>query len=103
MTSIPGSNSTDLILNLAHHKGYKVGEIEIEHFPRKYGKTGCESSRLILNPLDMDSLELQLTFMEHPMDLFGLTDIDLLTRVFIFGIEVIILNLVYGHAFSRIF
>lgn len=91
------------ILNLAHHKGYKVGEVEVQHFPRKFGKTKYGSSRIILGLLDLISIRLQLTFMERPMVLFGLSGIALFILGFIFAIEVIMLNLVYGHPFAMHF
>ena len=88
------------ILNLAHYKGYKVGEVEVQHFPRKYGKTKYGCSRIILGVLDMVSLRLQLSFMERPMVLFGLVGLTLLILGSILGIEVILLNLIYGEPFS---
>ena len=88
------------ILVLAHHMGYRVGEIEIQHSPRKYGKTKFGSSRIISGLLDLFSLRLQLAFMERPMVLFGLSGIILLVLGSIFGMQVVIWNLVYGEPFA---
>jgi len=89
------------ILNLAHYKGYKVGEVEIQHFPRKYGKTKYGSSRIILSLLDLISLRLQLSFVERPMVLFGLSGIALFLTGFIVALSAVILNVFYGHPFSQ--
>jgi len=88
------------IVVLAHHMGYTVGEIEIQHSPRKYGITKFGSSRIVLGLLDLFSLRLQLSFMERPIVLFGLSGIILLILGFIFGIQVIIWNLFYGEPFT---
>lgn len=85
---------------LAYYKGYRVGEVEVQHFPRKYGKTKFGWARIILGLLDMISLRLQLTFMERPMVLFGLSGVILLILGFIFGIQVVVWNLVYGEPFA---
>ena len=88
------------ILVLAHHKGYRVGEVVVQHFQRKYGKTKFGRSRLILGLLDLVSLKLQLTFMERPMVLFGTLGFVLFLLGFFFGMQVIVWNLFYGEAFS---
>lgn len=85
------------ILNLAHFKGYRVGEVEVQHSPRKYGKTKYGSSRIILGLLDLVSLKLQLTFMERPMALFGMSGLALLLLGLIFAIVFAIYRFVYGH------
>ena len=96
----PRKEQHRFILHLAHYKGYKVGEAQINHFPRKYGKTKYGSSRVLLGFLDMISLKLQLTFTERPMVLFGLSGITLLVLGFILGMQVLIWNLVYGEPFA---
>ena len=88
------------ILHLAHHKGYRVGEVAIQHFPRKYGKTKYGASRMILGPLDLISLGLQLAFLERPMVLFGFTGIVMFLIGLYFSAELIILRVVYGHSIS---
>lgn len=88
------------ILNLAHHKGYRVGEVEIQHSPRKLGKTKYGSSRMFWGFFDLISLRLQLAFTERPMALFGLSGVIMLLIGFILGANVLILNFVYREAFS---
>jgi glycosyltransferase involved in cell wall biosynthesis len=88
------------LLNIAHHKGYRVGEVEIQHSPRKRGKTKFGSSRMFWGFFDLIALRLQLAFTERPMALFGLSGTILILMGFILGIDVLILNFVYGEPFA---
>lgn len=96
----PRKGQHRFILFLAHYKGYRVGEVEVRHFPREYGKTKFGSSRILFGLLDLISLRLQLAFMESPMVLFGLSGIALLTLGFIFGMQVVLWKLIYNESFS---
>ena len=91
------------LLNIAHHRGYRVGEIEIQHFPRKHGETKYGFPRMFWGFFDLISLRLQLAFTERPMALFGLSGIILSTLGFITGAYVIALRILYGHPFERHF
>jgi len=91
------------LLNLAHHKGYKVGEVEVQHFPRELGKTKFGSSRMFWGFFDLISLRLQLAFTERPMALFGLSGIILSTLGFIAGAYVIALRILFFEPFGRHF
>jgi len=89
------------LLPLAHQLGYRVGEIEIQHFPRSYGKTKYGTRRLILGVLDLISLKLQFLFRERPMTLFGISGISLLLLGGIFGVYVVLLKLLYREPFEH--
>lgn len=91
------------LLNLAHYRGYRVGEVEIQHFPREHGKTKFGSSRMFWGFFDLISLRLQLAFTERPMALFGLSGIILSTLGFLAGAYVLALRIFLGHPFERHF
>jgi glycosyltransferase involved in cell wall biosynthesis len=91
------------LLNIAHHKGYKVGEIEIQHSPRKRGKTKFGSSRMFWGFFDLIALRLQLAFIERPMALFGLSGVILSFLGFIAGAYVIALRILFSEPFDRHF
>lgn len=91
------------LLNIAHHKGYKVGEIEIQHSPRKRGKTKFRSSRMFWGFFDLIALRLQLAFNERPMALFGLSGVILSFLGFIAGAYVIALRILFSEPFDRHF
>jgi glycosyltransferase involved in cell wall biosynthesis len=91
------------LLNIAHHKGYRVSEVEIQHFPRKQGKSKYGASRMFWGLFDLIALRLQLAFTERPMALFGLSGIILSLLGFITGSYVLALRIVYNEPFDEHF
>jgi len=90
-------------LNLAHYKGYRVGEVEIQHFPRKEGKTKYGFSRMFWGLFDLIALRLQLAFTDRPMALFGLSGIILTSLGFIAGSYVVALRILFDEPFQQHF
>lgn len=91
------------LLNLAHHKGYRVGEVEVQHFPRKHGKTKFGASRMFWGFFDLIALRFQLAFTERPMALFGLSGLILSTLGLIAGAYVVALRVFFNEPFERHF
>ena len=91
------------LLNIAHHKGYRVGEVEVIHFPRKKGKSKYGASRMFWGFFDLIALRLQLAFTERPMALFGLSGIILSGIGFITGAYVLALRILYNEPFDEHF
>ena len=89
------------LLNIAHHKGYRVGEVEIQHLPRKHGKTKYGISRMFWGFFDLIALRLQLAFTEQPMALFGLAGMILTTLGFLAGAYVMVLRILFNEPFDR--
>ena len=56
---------------LAHARGYRCGEIEIEHRPRTHGKTKYGATRLVTGFLDLLTVVLLTRFASSPMHLVG--------------------------------
>jgi glycosyltransferase involved in cell wall biosynthesis len=59
------------ILAAAKANGYKVSEIPIAHFPRKFGESKYGFKRLLLGSSDLLSLKLETALSKRPMVLFG--------------------------------
>lgn len=89
------------LLFIAKHRGYNVGEVEIQHFRRKWGKSKYGTSRMFWGLFDLIALRLQLAFIERPMALFGLSGIVLTIFGFIAGSYVITLRILYNEPFDR--
>ena len=51
--------------------GVRVGEIEVSHHARPYGKSKYGMTRLMRGMLDLITLKLLLTYMNRPMQMFG--------------------------------
>ncbi len=59
---------------LAHDKGFRLAEIDIELYPRRRGVSKYGGSRrIVAGFLDLLAVKIQLSFMERPLILFGVT------------------------------
>jgi glycosyltransferase involved in cell wall biosynthesis len=57
---------------LAHWAGFKIGEKEVVHHPRKYGHTKFGLSRFLKGFLDLLTVIYTTRFIKRPLHLFGL-------------------------------
>ncbi len=56
----------------AVHQGYRVGEIEVRHHPRRHGRSKYGFSRLFKGVLDLGAVLLRTRFHGRPAHAFGL-------------------------------
>jgi len=56
---------------LIAQKGYKIGEVEVDHRPRKYGRTKYGTARLIKGYLDLLGVEFWMRYAARPLHVFG--------------------------------
>lgn len=56
---------------LAHHEGYRVGEIEVQHHPRLHGKSKYGLSRLFKGFVDLGTVLLKTEYRTRPAHGFG--------------------------------
>lgn len=63
---------------MAYWKGYRVGELEVEHHARKYGSSKFGASRLFKGLLDFVKVMFLTRYMQRPLQLFGLLGVLLL-------------------------
>ena len=59
------------ILMLAAHKGYKIGEVKTNWYPRKKGKSKFGFSRISTAFFDVMAIKFLLLFMDKPIRFFG--------------------------------
>ncbi|MCP3682786.1 MAG: glycosyltransferase family 2 protein [bacterium] len=59
----------------AHAKGYKVGEVKVRAYTRKFGKSKYGLMRILIGLLDMLVVKFNLSFLKRPMLIFGITGI----------------------------
>jgi len=52
-------------------KGYKVGEIEVSHHPRRHGKPKYGMSRLVKGFMDLITVKFLLSYSTKPLHIFG--------------------------------
>ncbi|MFV1988069.1 MAG: glycosyltransferase [Gemmatimonadota bacterium] len=78
---------------LAHAAGYRIGEIDIELYPRRHGVAKYSgSTRILVGMLDMISVWVQLVFSRKPMLFFGVTGLALIASGAITGTIALILR-----------
>lgn len=56
---------------MAADKGYKVGEVKVKLYPRRFGESKFGFWRIPIGFLDLLSVKFQLSFMKKPLLLFG--------------------------------
>jgi glycosyltransferase involved in cell wall biosynthesis len=84
---------------IAHAQGYRVGEIDIELYPRRKGESKYEGGgRVLVGLFDLVSVWFLLLFSRKPMLLFGFTGLALIVLAFIVGVAAIVMRLM-GQGF----
>ena len=74
-------------------KGFKVGEVEVNHRPRIHGKTKYDWKRTIKGFLDMLNLWFWRKYSSRPLHFFGGFGILLIMSSFIFGLYALYLKI----------
>jgi hypothetical protein len=62
---------------LAYQRGYRIGELEVQHRPRRFGRSKFGPGRLFKGLLDFLMVLFLTRYMRRPLRLFGLLGIAL--------------------------
>lgn len=87
---------------LAKVKGYKIGEVGVKVYKRRYGKSKFGTSRLFIGVLDLLVLKFFISFSKKPMLAFGLMGSALMLLGFIGGAYLISIKLQGVAIMSRL-
>jgi len=87
---------------LAKARGFKIGEVKVKTYPRKYGESKFGKKRLIIGLFDLFVVKFHYSFLERPMLLFGSIGMMLMGLGFIGGVYLLILKLLTGVIGNRI-
>ncbi len=63
---------------MAASKGYKIGEVKVNVYPRRFGQSKFGFWRIPIGLLDLLSVKFQLSFMRKPLLLFGFSGLILM-------------------------
>jgi glycosyltransferase involved in cell wall biosynthesis len=63
---------------MAYWRGYRVGELEVQHHPRQFGRSKFGVGRLFKGLLDFVKVLFLTRYLQRPLQLFGLLGILLL-------------------------
>ncbi|MBI5144556.1 MAG: hypothetical protein HZA27_00025 [Candidatus Omnitrophica bacterium] len=83
------------ILMLAAHKGYRIGEVKTNWYPRKSGRSKFGLDRIPIAFLDLMAIKFLLIFMDKPMRFFGFWGMLCIALGFSVLIFLILLWLIY--------
>lgn len=81
---------------LAHWKGFKVGEMKVNHKPRRYGKSKYGIMRLLIGFLDLISVKFIISYSKKPMHLFGSIGVISLLIGFLVNLYLLLLKILYN-------
>ena len=84
---------------MAADKGYKVGEVKVNLYPRRYGQSKFGFWRIPIGFLDLLSVKFQLSFMKKPLLLFGFLGLILLLLGVLTGGVAVYLRLAKNEGF----
>lgn len=88
------------ITDICHLKGFKVGEVVVNHRPRLYGKTKYRFTRLIKGFLDLFVIYFWQKYAKRPMHFFGGIGLLLILSGGIIDAKLIAERLIYNTRLS---
>lgn len=77
-------------------KGFKISEIKVKNFPRKYGKTKYKSSRIFKGFFDLITINYLIKFKKKPLHLFGSIGLFLFGIGFLIGLYLTFKKFIWG-------
>jgi len=83
------------IAEILHLKGYKVGEIKVNHLPRNRGKTKYNFKRLLKGFLDLLVVAFWQRYSSRPIHLFGIWGIIMSFSGGVIGLYMLYLKYIY--------
>lgn len=84
---------------MAANKGYKIGEVKVKLYPRRFGQTKYGFWRIPVGFLDLLSVKFQLSFMKKPLLLFGSLGLTLIFLGILTGGVTVYLRVVKNEGF----
>ena len=82
---------------LAHARGYRLGELDIELLPRRHGEAKFSGRRRILiGMLDLVSVWFQLVFGRKPLLFFGTSGLAMIAAGALTGVTALVLRFGFG-------
>lgn len=86
---------------LVKWKGFRVGEVKVTHYPRKYGKSKYGIERLAKGFIDLITVKFLISFVRRPMHFFGSLGIVCLLIGFFWGIYLAIIKIIYKSSIGQ--
>ncbi len=84
------------ILAVLKDQKFKIGEVEVQHFPRKHGESKYGNTRILKGFFDLISTKMRSMFLRSPMLFFGFTGLIMMGVGFIINFYLLIIFLLTG-------
>ncbi|MFQ6031426.1 MAG: glycosyltransferase family 2 protein [Candidatus Zixiibacteriota bacterium] len=82
---------------MAAAKGYRIGEVKVKLYPRRFGQSKFGFWRIPIGFLDLLSVKFQLSFMKKPLLLFGFSGLVLILLGILTGGVAVYLRIARGE------
>jgi dolichol-phosphate mannosyltransferase len=82
---------------MAADKGYHIGEVKVNLYPRRFGQSKFGIWRIPIGFLDLLSVKFQLSFMKKPLLLFGSLGLVLMLLGVLTGGVAVYLRIAHGE------
>jgi len=86
---------------LVYERGYKIGEIKIENYPRKFGKSKYKINRYIRAFLDLITVLFLTKFKKSPLYLFGNVGLSVFMVGFLIDLYLTYKKIFHGLVLSQ--
>lgn len=86
---------------LAHSLGYRVGEIDVEHRARKYGKSKYGWERYLRGFFDLMTVKMVTQYVKSPLYLFGRIGLVSAMAGMFLSLYLAVLKIFYGYPLSN--
>lgn len=86
---------------LASRQGYRVGEVEVAHSPRKYGRSKYGPGRFVHGLLDLMTVLMLTKYLTRPLHLFGGAGLAFSAVGFCINSYLVYLKFKYGNLMGR--
>ncbi|HID11951.1 MAG TPA: glycosyltransferase [Candidatus Latescibacteria bacterium] len=86
---------------LAFRQGYRVGEVEVAHHPRRYGRSKYGPGRFVHGFLDFMTVLMLTKYLTRPLHLFGGAGLAFSAVGFGINLYLVYLKFRYGHLMGR--
>ncbi len=87
---------------LAAWKGFRIGEIEVTHHPRKHGRSKYGAKRILTGFLDLLTVMILTKFKPKPLHLFGLVGVGMCVIGFLISFYMVSLKIRFGDIQGRV-
>ncbi|MBU1320653.1 MAG: glycosyltransferase family 2 protein [candidate division Zixibacteria bacterium] len=84
---------------MAADRGFKVGEVRVQLYPRLHGKTKFGMLRIPIGLTDLFSVKYRISFMRKPMLFFGSLGILLIVAAFAVGVVAIYFRVILSEGY----